>query len=161
MGFSVNAGSTDQETLFMVSQGSSPSTGGISRVDFAQEKLVLIGDLPEPTGLELTGTGDGRLYGFLIASPLAIARIDKATIAYSGRVPLPTVEKPTPPMYAFSFWGGDFYLYTATNTSSVDTSNVARYRPSDGSVDTAYMTDVGFHIVGAGVSTCAPTSPPK
>jgi hypothetical protein len=35
---------------------------------------------------------------------------------------------------------------------------VSRYRPSDKSLDAAYMTNIGFHIVGAGVSTCAPTT---
>jgi hypothetical protein len=64
-------------------------------------------------------------------------------------------------MFAFSFWGGDFYVYTATDTSASKTTTVARYRPSDKSLDNAYMTNIGFHIVGAGVSTCAPTSAPK
>jgi hypothetical protein len=31
----------------------------------------------------------------------------------------------------------------------------------DGSTDAAYMTNLGFTIVGAGVSTCAPVEPPK
>lgn len=161
MGFSMNAGSTDQETLYVVGPGTTPGKPGINRVDFAQQKLVPIADLTQLVDLELTGTGDGRLFGFLIDTPLAISQIDKTTLALSNRVDLPTVPKPKAPMFAFSFWGGDFYVYTATSDSSSSTTNVTRYRPSDGSIDTAYMTSIGFHIVGAGVSTCAPTSAPN
>jgi hypothetical protein len=90
--------------------------------------------------------------------PLQLAAVDKTTSAFSDKVTLDQVPKPTAPMFAFSFWGGDFYFYTATSTSASKTTTVARYRPSDKSLDTSYMTSIGFHIVGAGVSTCAPTS---
>ena len=61
-------------------------------------------------------------------------------------------------MFAFSFWGGDFFFYTATSEAPDSTTTVARFSPTTGDLDTAYMTDIGFHITGAGVSTCAPTS---
>jgi len=160
MGFSTNAGSTDQETLFLIGAGSGLN-GALLSVDFAAEKIVQVADLKEQVDLELTGTGDGRLYGFLQSDPLAIAQVDKTTAAFSNKAPLATVPQPQPPMFAFSFWGGDFYVYTATDTSPSKTTNVARYRPSDKSLDAAYMTNIGFHIVGAGVSTCAPTASPK
>jgi len=160
MGFSTNAGTTDKETLFVIGPGSGLK-GALLTVDFAKEKIVPVVDLPEQVDLELTGTGDGRLYGFLQSTPLAIAAVDKSSAAFSGRVPLTGVPDPQPPMFAFSFWGGDFYVYTATDTSPSKTTTVSRYRPSDGSIDTTYMTQIGFHIVGAGVSTCAPTSSPK
>lgn len=161
MGFSINAGSTAEDTLFVVAHDVPPGGRGIARVDFAKQKVVPIAVLPELDDLELTGTGDGRLFGFLMSSPLAIAQVDKSTAAYSKRVQLAGVEKPTPPLYAFSFWGGDFYVYTATTLAPQQSTNVARYRPSDGSLDTEYMTSIGFHIVGAGVSTCAPTVSPN
>jgi hypothetical protein len=168
MGFSTDANGTpapgqasnEKETLFVIGEGS-PGKGALRKVDFAQEKLVTVSDLAEQSDLELTGTGDGRLYGFLITRPLALAAIDKSTTMLSGRVTLGKVETPLAPMFAFSFWGGDFYFYTATSTTSSKTTNVARYRPSDGSVEPAYMSSIGFHVVGAGVSTCAPTTAPK
>ena len=52
--------------------------------------------------------------------------------------------------FAFSFWGGDFYIFTSTGSSSV----VTRYDPL-----AKTSTNVASHpstIVGAGVSTCAP-----
>lgn len=161
MGFSINEGTTDKETLFVIGNGVTPNKPGLSRVDFTGEKFVPVADLPELIDLELTGTGDGRLYGFLIDQPLKLVKIDKKSSAYSDRVTLANVQIPRAPMFAFSFWGGDFYFYTATDPAASKTTTVSRYRPSDKSIDTSYMTSIGFHIVGAGVSTCAPTSAPN
>jgi hypothetical protein len=160
MGFSTNKGTTDQETLFVIGS-TSGLEGGLLKVDFAQQKLTPVAKLREQVDLELTGTGDGRLFGFLISNPLALAEMDKTTTALSGRVTLAQVPRPQAPMFAFSFWGGDFYFYTATSDSPSTTTTVSRYRPSDGSVDNAYMRSIGFHIVGAGVSTCAPLTGPS
>jgi hypothetical protein len=159
MGFSTNAGTTDKETLYLI--GGTGPVGALMTVDFAKETISSVADLPEQVDLELTGTGDGRLYGFLQSNPLAIAAVDKSTAAFSSKAPLAAVPKPQAPMFAFSFWGGDFYVYTATDPGTTKTTTVSRYRPSDKSLDTAYMTNIGFHIVGAGVSTCAPTVAPK
>lgn len=159
MGFSTNVGTTDKETLYMI--GGSGPVGALLTVDFVKEKINSVVNLPEQVDLELTGTGDGRLYGFLQSNPLAIAAVDKTTAVFSQRAPLSSVQQPKPPMFAFSFWGGDFYVYTATDTSASKTTTVSRYRPSDKSLNNAYMTSIGFHIVGAGVSTCAPTVAPK
>src|SRR5207248_3289077 len=111
---------------------------------------------------ELTGTGDGKLYGFFVTVPAQIAEIRKGGQIGAAKE-LAGVATGTD--YAFSFWGGDFYLYTALNQSGLpanDNSSVTRYRPSDGSV-TQVIDKVGFRITGAGVSTCAPTTlpPPK
>jgi hypothetical protein len=56
--------------------------------------------------------------------------------------------------WAFAFWGGDFYLFTAPGGNGTS-SLVTRYRPSDGSVTQVAMAP-GVTIVGAGVSPCAP-----
>jgi hypothetical protein len=160
MGFSVNAGTTDQETLFVVGDGNTQGQSALVKVDTKAETMTPIHDLPGDGELELTGTGDGRLYAF-ITNGMSLAQVDKGTSAFSSKVSLSKVEQPQSPMYAFSFWGGDFYIYTATDPGTSKSTNVTRYRPSDGSIDTAYMQNIGFHIVGAGVSTCAPTTSPK
>ena len=60
--------------------------------------------------------------------------------------------------WAFSFWAGDFWFYTATDKG---TSRVARLKTAtDGSYDVA-IPDTHIRIVGAGVSTCAPRAPVK
>lgn len=153
MGYSTDGAYTDDETLFVTSIG---LAGGLGRIDGTS--LSPIGEFGGAfygQTAELTGTGDGRLYGFFTSTPVEVGEIDKASAQVVGSTPLPTVQVPS--AWAFSFWGGDFYLYTAT---AGDTT-VNRYRPSDGSVDTAYMTNIGFRIVGAGVSTCAPLQPPR
>lgn len=153
MGYSTDGEYTDAETLFVTSIG---LAGGLGRIDGTS--LAPIGEFGGAFAgqtAELTGTGDGRLYGFFTSTPVEVGEIDKAGAQVVSSTPLPTVQVPT--AWAFSFWGGDFYLYTATSGDST----VNRYRPLDGSVDTAYMTNIGFRIVGAGVSTCAPLQPPR
>jgi hypothetical protein len=84
-----------------------------------------------------------------------IAPIDRATAATSTPISLRGVQCPW--AFAFSFWGGDFYLYTSSPDSD---SSVAHFTSADGTLDTNYVADAGFTIVGAGASTCAPTTPP-
>jgi hypothetical protein len=62
-----------------------------------------------------------------------------------------------PTDWAFSFWGGHFYLYTSQGAGTT----VTDYNPNSGSVDLNFMPNIGFDIVGAGVSTCAPTIAPQ
>lgn len=164
MGFSTDgaAGST-AETLYLTgtSSGSSP---GLGKLDTTNGQLTPIGTFTGALAgenAELTGTGDGRLYGFFTTTPVQVVELNKTNGATITPVSLPQVE--TPAAWAFSFWGGDFYLYTAPDplVDPTRTTNVTRYRPSDGSVDPNYMVNIGFRIVGAGVSTCAPLEPPK
>jgi len=54
--------------------------------------------------------------------------------------------------WAFAFWGGDFYTFTAQDLNAG--SVVTRFRPSDGSI--VQVGHTAESIVGAGVSTCAP-----
>jgi hypothetical protein len=166
MGFSAEANGSKAETLFVAGTGDQIGGGsqGLAKIDLASESLVPIGAFTgDLNGMnaELTGTGDARLFGFFTTNPVAVAEVDKGSGAIKSQKDLPQVEVPA--AWAFSFWGGDFYLYTAPNAANDPsrTSNVTRYRPADGSVDTGYMTNVGFRIVGAGVSTCAPIAPPK
>jgi hypothetical protein len=154
MGFSTDGANTNAETLFVTNLGA--ASAGIGSVDGAS--VAPIGTFTGAQGglgAELTGTGDGRLFGFFTSTPVVVGEIDKVTSQVTNPVSLAQVETPT--AWAFAFWGGDFYLYTAT----FGDSRVNRYRPSDGSVDTNYMTNIGFRIVGAGVSTCAPLELPK
>src|SRR5262249_6533287 len=108
-------------------------------------------------GAELTGTGDGRLFGFFTTQPATLAEIDKTKGATSSNKSLDGVS--TGNAWAFSFWGGDFWFYTS---DGVNPSRVTQLKTSGSGELTVSKTDVGgFKIVGAGVSTCAPTTPPK
>jgi len=167
MGFATDEAGGTAETLFVAGTGPGIGAGtspGLGRIDFSTSSLVPIGQftggLSGQSG-ELTGTGDARLFGFFTTTPVQVSEIDKATAATNAPQSLPAVE--TPAAWAFSFWGGDFYLYTAPDPTldPTRTTNVTRYDPEGGTTDTAYMTNIGFIIVGAGVSTCAPLEPPK
>jgi hypothetical protein len=105
---------------------------------------------------ELTGTGGGQLYGFFPTAqpapgiPAAIGQIDKTTGQLLSSVTLPAIN--IEDGWAFAFWGGDFYTFTAPDMAD---TLVQRYRPSDGTV--VDITTLTGHVVdGAGVSTCAP-----
>jgi hypothetical protein len=63
-----------------------------------------------------------------------------------------------PSAWAFSFWGGSFYLYTSNGVSN---STVTKFDPTTKTVDSSYTLTAPVIIDGAGVSTCAPLTPPK
>jgi hypothetical protein len=83
-----------------------------------------------------------------------VAQLDKTNSNALSDVMLSGVAPPAD--WAFSFWGGAFYLYAAPGNNASGNSSVIRYDPTTGVVDTTYVADVGFQIIGAGVSTCAP-----
>jgi hypothetical protein len=164
MGFTAKSSGSSQETLFICDL----MGGGLGIIDLPTMTLARLGPFTGSLAgrdAELTGTADGNLYGFFVGSPLgdagsaSVVDIDLASEGEKMTWTLPTVD--TGSDWAFSFWGGDFYLYTADKYSMSDPfSTVTRFRPSDGSV-TVLAQNIGFRIVGAGVSTCAPTTPPK
>jgi hypothetical protein len=112
---------------------------------------------------EITGTGDARLFGFfanLAQGNTSVAEIDKATATMKSVVSLPNINVGSG--WAFAFWGGSFYLFTAPTGNSQITK--LTLDPADPNMGTTQIEvpSVGFVIVGAGVSTCAPTvEPPK
>jgi hypothetical protein len=161
MGFSTNQANGDTDTLYVTGTSSpgSAASPGLAKVDLGTKQLVPIGNFT--AGLagesaELTGTGDAKLYGFFTTTPVKVAEIDKASGA------TPTQKQPsgvmTPMAWAFSFWGGSFYLYTSDGSTN---STVTKFDWSTGGVDSSYNLGAPTIIVGAGVSTCAPLTPPK
>lgn len=171
MGFSVDAPGSDSETLFVSDNAgpggtchkSTPGPGcqskGLGTIDLATMTLAPVGAYTGAVAgynAELTGTGDARLYGFFTTSPGAYGPIDKGSGQTSAPAPttLPAVNASTGG-YAFSFWGGDFYFYTAPTGNTV----VTHLATATGA--TTVSPQLAFTIVGAGVSTCAPTTPPQ
>jgi hypothetical protein len=161
MGFATDQANGTSETLYV----DSISGSGLAKIDTATKQLTPINSFSGDQNVqfdvaELTGTGSARLFGYFTTFPnVRIAEIDKGTAAIISDHELAGV--PPPSDWAFSFWGGDFYLYAAPGNNASGNSTVIRYRPSDQSVDTNYVPDTGFAIVGAGVSTCAPIIPPS
>ena len=154
MGFtSVSTGST-QDALYL---GNS-LTPALGRVDLASGQVTGISTLPGAA--EFTGNANGELWGFFPGqSPPAVLRIDKSKGSVLKSLPLaglPAVGTGGY-AYAFAFWGGAFYIFYQVDSIS-SSSDVWKLLP-DGSL-TKYIPDTGMRIVGAGVSTCAPVTPP-
>jgi hypothetical protein len=162
MAFSAKTAGSNIEQLFICDLAG----GGLGYIDVSTMTLMRFGPFTGSLAggiAELTGTGDARLYGFFAGSPLgdggsaSVVQIDPNSEGAIQTYTLPTVD--TGSDWAFSFFGGDFYLYTADKYNENDPDTVIqRYRPSDGSLTTV-DTNIGFRIVGAGSSTCAPTTP--
>lgn len=161
MAFATNSASTQEETLYVVGIEDNNIGKGLAKIDLSTMKLTRLGDFSgdlQGTGAELTGTGDGRLFGFFTTDPNAtLAQIDKGSGATSGDKDLAGVN--TGNAWAFSFWGGDFWFYTSLGGLPSRVTRLAA--SSDGAISTAKADVGGFRIVGAGVSTCAPTAPPR
>lgn len=155
MGFVSNGSGSSDESLYVADNNGT----GIGKIDTKTLKLTLVGEAGGALsghGAELTGTGDGRLFGFFTTEPATLAEVDKASGKASAPRSLPSVS--TGSAYSFSFWGGDFWFYTSDGGGG---SRVTRLKAATDNSVSVVMADVGFVIVGAGVSTCAPTTPPK
>jgi hypothetical protein len=162
MGFSANTSGGTAETLFIDGIGSDGGGGsGLASLNISTLALDPIGQFTgaiSDQDCELTGTGDGRLFGFFTTSPASVAQIDKTNATVINSASQSGVDTGTD--WAFSFWGGSFYLYTANqNINPDDTSDVTEYDPTGPSTKIV-LSEIGFRIVGAGVSTCAPVTPP-
>jgi hypothetical protein len=159
MGFATNGGGPT-ETLYVAGTGEAeqgiPTADGLARIDVGNFKLTPIGSFAPPIyRAELTGTADGRLFGFYRKAPgqqdppTYIGEIDVNTGRILGENEMVGVRQGE--AWAFAFWGGDFYMFTAAVN---DTSRITRYRPSTRAI--GVVASVPTRVVGAGVSTCAP-----
>lgn len=155
MGFSSNKNDTG-ETLFIAgadlgNPGALSSLGTIDPSDFS---LSPIAPLSKPIGNpELTGTGDARLFAFGPGVPDShLAEIDKSNALVKSDV-LVDLQQNNISAWAFAFWGGDFYFFTSEQVGS---SVVHRYTPG-GTTTPPAVKQINLTIVGAGVSTCAPS----
>ncbi len=113
-------------------------------------------------GAEVTGTGDGRAFVFGGANPSKLVEMDKVLGTAIATTPLTGLEI-NDGAFAFAFFAGDFYFFTDSD-NDLFASEVTHmdYDDSDnnGKQDLTVLTmDAPLLIVGAGVSTCAPTVP--
>ena len=158
MGFSTDDATGAAETLF-VSQADlgGSTTLGLAKIDLGTMTLTPIGMYDKVDArAELTGTGDGRLFGAFEGSPYDVAQISKTDAEIESQAPQSALNYPPGSSnFAFAFWGGDFFLFVGPGTST----DVFLYEPATGK--TTLKKTVPLEIVGAGVSTCAPTKPPS
>lgn len=144
MGFALNNDDPKNgETLYVAGNG-------LASLDTKSFELVFRGSLT--TGrAELTAIGS-QLFAFSVDSGV-VARLNKATGATEATYRTSAiVEKGA---FAFAHWGGQFWIFTGHDSSTVTT-----YSPTTDE-SAVVLSNTGMLIVGAGSSTCAPITPPK
>ena len=164
MGFAGDVAS-GTETLYVADTTNPAITGGglgLGAIDLSTLELRPIANFAGSFagfGAELTGTGDGRLFGFF-PELRQLAQIDPSAARVSSSISLPAgtaVSGSGEFDFAISFWGGVFFIYTAwPGGIPGDTTDVREVDPVSGQT-TVVMSQVGFDVVGAGSSTCITT----
>jgi hypothetical protein len=162
------AGTGGSDTLFVsgTKDGTTVTGQGLATIDIETMLLKVVGDFTD--GLQgqpadVTGTGDGKLWGFFRTKPDAtLAEIDKSTAKTLSKRALPGIVAGS--AWSLAFWGGDFWFFTANTNpfaggSPSDTSDITRLKTStDGSLQVV-KKNIGFVVVGSATSTCAPLAP--
>lgn len=157
MGFSSDEAGGEAETLFISELASDGDPARLGTVSLPGLEVTPVGAIAQGSA-ELTGNGRGELWGYFPGTtPPVVARIDKATATLLDTFPLPADVLGDVVSWAFAFWGGRFYLFTANLGD--DSSHVYRLDPAT-SEFLEVNPAVGQTIVGAGVSSCAPLGEP-
>lgn len=139
------------DTLYVAGDNvNDPQENLLASIDTTTFRITPLG--PAPLQAELTGTSAGQLFAFFStpndASTTQIAALDKTTGAVGA--PEWTLPLALGSGWAFAAWGGAFYTFTGTGTTTV----VRRFDPA--TQTTIVAGSLGELVVGAGVSTCAP-----
>jgi hypothetical protein len=158
MGFVSNSSGSTDETLFIAGGGVPDALGNTPATNLG---TLDVGTLMITKGAmlngrpELTGTGDAKLWAFFPdATNPRVTQLDKNSGQEIMTFPV-TGAAGMPMAWAFAFYGGDYWVFLQR---AMDSSTIVyRVKGADGSVTTAPQP--GRTIVGAGVSTCAPTQP--
>jgi hypothetical protein len=107
---------------------------------------------------ELTGNGEGELWAFMPdATPMTVGHIDRASARLVRQVDVSEIDPDglgIAASWAFAFWGGRYYVFYMGLLDG--STGIYRVTPESGEVETVRV-ETGYRIVGAGVSTCAPT----
>ena len=160
----VSTPTPDEESLFLrgiffsTDPNPQPDQRWLGRFDEAAATI-------EPVALgagwdsDLTGT-DGRLFAFQVPEdePWAqLVEVDTSTAAPLSTTTLPGVQAPFD--LAVAAWGGDFYFFSDDGVNPG--TAVAHLETATGTISWAPGPLFPPRIVGAGVSTCAPVTPPQ
>ncbi|MBI5611178.1 MAG: hypothetical protein HY902_20055 [Deltaproteobacteria bacterium] len=158
MGFSSDAPAIADETLWIGGTKALSFQAGpckLGTLDVATLKTKAVATIPAAYGCpDLTGNGQAQLFGFFPnANPPAVGQIDKQTAQITKNWPLPA-SLATTEAWAFAQWGGKLWLFA--KTSAEINSSVWSLDPLTG-ITTKALNNIGHVVVGAGVSSCAPT----
>jgi hypothetical protein len=160
MGFVSNAAGSTDETLFVAGSSMVGSSTTLGTLDTMKLTVTSTGGMltGDP---ELTGTGAGELWAFFPdKSNPRVSKLDKMSGAESSPIALGSNVAGNAASWAFGFYGGDFFVFLAKQTGGgTGMGATTVYHVTTGGLKDQLDT-MTRHIVGAGVSTCAPVVPP-
>jgi hypothetical protein len=151
MGFTAEAPGSKAEKLYLAANDGSHQ---LSYLDTTKDIPTqhAVARLPATRHPELTGTSEGKLYGFFPETfqQAFVQEIDRKDGSLVGTKWELADRFESISAYAFAHWGGTFYIFVTDDRSTVRTVNRAT-----GAYEVV-MPNIPFRITGAGVSTCAP-----
>lgn len=158
MGFVSDSPGSKVESLYLASFGASSQLWKLNPLDPAPIVATKVGNFaPSPTSPEMTGTGAAELYAYFPATDSShrIIRVNKTTAQADLTWTLPPLAS-SPGAWAFAQWGGRYYVFVTEN----NVSRIYRWDPNATAASqwVRVQDNLATRIVGAGVSTCAPTT---
>jgi len=167
MGFATDGANTDTEKLYIAGGGQSAEPNGkFASVDTHGMMYTpqLLGDITASSDFspELTGTNEGKVYGFypiITSGPAYVQEIDKTTGAPVGmQYPLGTTGLGGQIRdWAFAQWGNKFYIFITTQDGNGVRNSTVRSIDKVTGTYKIELQNLPYFIPGAGVSTCAPS----
>lgn len=153
MGFVLDSENTD---ILYIAGGQGINTGSNAKLASVGSNSLAVNPIADLSGWpELTGNALGELWAFFPGGGQPrVSKISRANGAEGTSYPINSIDG-QPNAWAFAAWGGDFYLFYKSQEDA--SSRVFKLETDDSSV-TEVVTGSGYYIVGAGVSTCAPTT---
>lgn len=148
MGYATNSADTWRDTLYIANDRK------LASLDTTTWAVTNIATMPSQS--ELTGNAEGELWAFLpLETPAELVRLDKSSGSAVETQRLTSFPDPGDiDTFAFAHWGGSAWLFVRSYGMG-ESTNVYQVDPSG--TMTMVLEGVGFDVVGAGSSTCAPT----
>jgi hypothetical protein len=161
MGFSTDTAGGTTDKLY-VAGGNTASTTANAQLATLDVTTMTVTTVPGGTvtgSPELTGNANAELWGFFPdATNPKISQINKSTGALISPASLPAGLKGEPAAWAWAFYGGDYWIFLAKLNNATGTADpTIVYQVSPTGQLKGMTPTTTRRIVGAGVSTCAPT----
>ncbi len=153
MGFSTDIAQGDTDTLY-IGGGATQVMASymLAKVDPTSLNATVIGS--ETQLPEMTGNANAELWGFMPDATMPrVVQFSKADGSIITNYPEPSLAG-TMTGYAFAHWGGDYWVFLIRNGEA--STSVYQVSGMTGAISSTTPAP-GKTIVGAGVSTCAPT----
>lgn len=142
---------TGLDTLFLATTNSRLGTLAFPSLTITPVGSFMLGSV------ELAGTGDGQLWAFAPpqGASAVLARLDPTNANVLERYTLPNINSVGG--WAIKFFGGAFYIFIGEDIWKVERSALDPTLPEPTIPPVRVLNSPGRNVVGAGVSTCAPT----